>query len=263
MKTRILSPALITKDLVKEKQGKSIFDYEAWAIELINHSSAFMKRTHDKSFVTPCSEAHGESDAMTKDYCIDFKLILGQSMQRAIRECSQERTTFNGITLLHPSRSNSDMCGVRLHAALRKRNLEQLRNLMSISHREKCHDDAEKDVWSFLKSIDHPKNLLLIYPCLFYSSDDSSIAYESVNLALCYDFRNAMQLRTQRHPEYETFLAYFLEDSMIILQVREDKLSTFDSVPVYMSPTFMNILRLCDESKYVQLFKKASQRRYV
>lgn len=229
MKTKIISPTLIAKDLVKDKQGNPIFNYETWVIELINRSSAFMKKTHGKSFVTPCSEAHGESDAITKNYNIDFKLILGQSMQRAIRECSQERTTFNGITFLHPSRSHSDMCGVRLHVALRKYDLEQLRNLISISCREECRNDIEQDVWSFLKSIDHSKNLLLIYPCLFYSSGNSSITHESVNLALCHDFKNAMQLHIQRHPAYEIFFAYFLEDD-IALYRRSARTSCLPSI---------------------------------
>lgn len=261
MEEVIISPPLIVKDLIKDEQGTPLFDYETWALELINHSDAFIEKAHGEPFTMPCSEAHGEPDAVTESYCVDFKLILGQSMQRAVRECSWERTMFKGMTLVHTSRSKEDMPAVRLHVVLRGYSLERLRDLMSTPCRKGCLDDAERDVRSFLKSIDHPKNLLLIYPCFFYSNDDRPIARKSVDLALLHDFKTAMQLRMQLHLGCETFLAYFFEADMVILRACGDELSGFDSVPVNMSPTFMDILRShCGGSKYARMLKDVGVR---
>ena len=70
-----------------------------------------------------------------------------------------------------------------------------------------------------------------------------------------------MQIRMQLHPGRETFLAYFFETDIVILRACGDELAAFDSVPVNMSPTFMDILRNhCGGSKYVQKLKDVGVR---
>lgn len=86
----MLPTGFIVKDVIGDYEHNSLFNYEDWLRELINESSAFMAKTGGARLEAPDQEAHGEADAISASYCLDFKLAAGQCMMRALRDLSAD-----------------------------------------------------------------------------------------------------------------------------------------------------------------------------
>jgi len=91
LKEKILPPALLVEGVITDRWGVSLYgNYEEWARELISNSLAFMAKTDGERFRAPEEgESFGQPDAITDKYCIDFKLVLGQSALNEISDYSR------------------------------------------------------------------------------------------------------------------------------------------------------------------------------
>lgn len=246
LKSAVIPNTLICKDLATNSKGNALSNYEDWARELINNSSKFMEKTHGESFKAPNSEAHGECDAVSSTYQIDFKLILGQSRQRAIRETSIQCVIENTSTYYFPGRAQNPYTFAKLRNVLRGRSKESLQNLLDEDKVTAEATMGKQDIRSFLKSIKHNKHLLLIMPEVFFTSDGKPFPQEIINECLSRDFGNSLALRRDWYPSQDTYLAYFYEGRMVILQYSQMGLEPFDSVPITKSPTFITASEHCD-----------------
>lgn len=235
---RPIPEGLICKDLMTDGEGNALYSYEQWVLELINASTAFMSKTGGSQFVAPVSEAHGEDDAITPSYSVDFKLILGQSMQQALRECSSQLVVQDGVTFACTSRSHHDMDAALLHTVLRDYDVA---GLDAVARGPRPIDKAERDVWSFLRSISHDKHLLLVCPYLFYSTDGDPMPRDVISQCLHRDFGNAMRLRKDWFPDKDTYIACFHRGAMLVDEFASGRLVPFDTVPVQKSPTFIDV----------------------
>ena len=251
MREAILPPALFSKGQITDGRGEPFYDLDDWPRELINCSEAFLQRTGGEPFHGPEDESHGENDAVTGRYCIDFKFILGNSVQHAIRETSVEKVVVApGCTLSCASRTQRTMYAVRVHAALRGCSFGQLRDLARKDPRRQCSDMVERDLAYLARSIDKEKNLLLILPLLFYTDNGADLLASDMNRVLCDDFKHVFALRRELHPEMETFLSYFHEGEFFIAQVFDSGLAEFDVVAACKSKTLMDILSNYDMVDY-------------
>lgn len=102
----LLPPGMFVKDLIIDELDKPLYNYEDWLRELLNASEAFMRKTSGEELKKPADESHGEADAISSNYSIDFKLVAGQSMPRALREMSLQKIVARGLTLTHTSRGH-------------------------------------------------------------------------------------------------------------------------------------------------------------
>lgn len=246
LRATVITPSLFIKDLMKDFKGKYVFNYENWARELINQSTAFMGLTKGESFHAPASEANGECDAVAGNYELDFKLLFGESLARAVSLTSCRYLISRGVVAAcSPRAQGSEQKGLRLHAVLREYDQGRLRELMTIADDVRLKEEDAEEIRRFLRTLNHSKNLMLLYPCDFRWADDSPAAEETASSALYYDFRSVLSLRRELHPDKDTYLAYFIQDVMIITKVCEAGLIKFDEVPVAKSTTYMDILRAC------------------
>lgn len=243
LRVSMICPQLFVNDLIQDRNSRPLFNYEDWARELVNESPAFMGLTGGEEFGAPVSEAHGECDAVTNAYELDFKLILGESYTRAVSLTSRGYVTFGGLTLTQSAKSRkTEQVGLHIHVALRDYSVSQLENLLASEIKDSANDDSDRDIRGLLCCMDHAKNLMLIYPYRFDCSDGSPAQEKTVNAALYYDFGNVLTLRRKRHACRDTYLAYFLDDAMVITKVDERGLVPFDEVAVSKSKTYVSIL---------------------
>lgn len=254
LRSRVLPESLFCNNLTTDFEGNRIYSYEDWARELINHSDGFMKLTHGESFEAPNSEAHGECDAISTSYSIDFKLILGQSLQRAVRETSYEFRKNDGMTVVCAGRSPKEQIGIRLHTVLRSFSKEALSDIADADETDVVDDPIKRDIKAFLKSIKHDKNLLLIEPTYFFPCDGKPIAEDTINECLFRELHSALSLLHDWYPARDRFIAYFIKGQMIILRDEMSQLARFDRVPVIESPTFMEIINQYDWPGYLSDF---------
>lgn len=239
---RIIPKALICKDLITDFEDKPLYAYEDWVRELINCSESFLQMSDGHPYEASISEAHGECDAISSCYEIDFKLILGQSMQQAIRETSPQCITGNGMTLFCNGRSSKTFKAVYLHTALRGLNKETLSCIAKGTYTGSEDKEILKDVRKYLKSIRRNKNMLLILPYLFGSSDGASVDQYTIIQCLNRELVESLSLRHDWYPSRDTFVAYFYDGNMEILRFSQVAFSQFDSVSVTKSPTFLKIV---------------------
>ena len=61
--------------------------YEDYLLEILNWSGYFRSKSEDKSeYIAPKTEDHGEADAYSTDYQIDFKLLIDEEMMRGLNK---------------------------------------------------------------------------------------------------------------------------------------------------------------------------------
>ena len=255
LKSATITPDLFVKDLMQDYSGHPLYTYEEWARELINHSNAFMELTRGAEFHAPASEANGECDAVSDAYQLDFKLIFGKTMIRAVSLTSSRRVSDRGITFELPGKSCAkEQRGLRLHAILRDYSLGKLDELLK-TESDKQLSEEDREVRGFLRSINHSKNLLLVYPCRFEGIDRLPELEETINAALDHDFRNALDIRRIHHPDKDTFLSYFCDNRMVVTRASRHGLAKFDDIMVAKSRTYMDIMRMRDPGEYQRLLK--------
>lgn len=243
MREALLPAGLFSKSVIAALQGTPAYDLDTWPRELVNFSQAFMKKTGYELFRVPDDESEGQCDAITNRYSLDFKFVLGNSAQHAVRETSAGKIKVdNGITLTCVSRSKGDRQAVRLHAVLRECSLSKLRELRDRDPRQECSSMAERDLAYLMRSLDKDKNLLLILPLLIYADNHLTLPVPEMNRMLFIDFNTVFALRREMYPRRENYLGYFHEGRFIVAQAYEDELAEFDAISVRDSPAFMEIL---------------------
>ena len=254
VRERPLPTGLIISSVITDRDGRPIYCYEDWLRELIDESKAFMTKTGGEHFVAPAEESHGESDALTSRYSIDFKLIMSWSMLRALRESSDEITVVeDGLTLFGPGRYDGSIRGVRLHAALRGCDSSKLRSIWGVNPKRDCKDEVDRDIARFLKSLDYDKHLLLLYPSLLYTESGAQISCNDVSDAIYSDFADSLNLRAEFHPSFDSYLAFVFDGNLVILEARRFGFTHFDSVPLSASETFMKASSHYSPLEYAQI----------
>ena len=209
LKSATITPDLFVKDFMQDYSGRPLYTYKEWTRELINHSNAFKELTRGAGFHAPASEANGECDAVSDAYQLDFKLIFGKSMMRAVSLTSSRRVSDRGTTLELLGKSYvKEQRGLRPHAILRDYSLAKLDELLK-NESNKQLSEEDREARGLLRAINHSKNLLLIYPCRFEGIGRLPELEETVNAALYYDFRNVLDVRRIHHPGKDTSFHIF------------------------------------------------------
>ena len=236
-----LPAGFIKKGFIKQNGQKGDYSPDDYLREFLNSSSWFMRKTNGELFVKPKSEAHGECDAITKCYRIDFKQILGESMQYAIANTAEQIDEYNGTaTLYRKSIREGEFKAVRLHIVLRDYSTNDLECIYSSNG--EGFSDIETDIAQLLKSIDKEKHLLLFYPVLLKYEGDDDCTKDDVAKVFASDYMGVATFRKVRHPDKETYFAFIFECSFVIVVVEDNDFKVVDEVDVKFSNTFNWIL---------------------
>lgn len=248
-----LPAGLITKGIVTDRKNRTPYVYEDWLRELLNDSKAFMAKTGGEGFSAPIEESHGEADAISSRYEIDFKLVLGQSWLHALRETSRQIVGVGaGVAYTTTGRRQNPMRAAVLHKTLRGMSRERLRTLWD-ADTNGLSEMAVKDVARFLRTLDKDKNLLLLQPSLLYTDNDAEIDTTVASNAVYSDYREAIDLRATFHPGRETYLAYFLAHRLVVIEVSDAGWSPFDVIPTSASKTLAKLCSYYSPFEYAQL----------
>ncbi len=231
----ILPTGFIKDGFITTHQKPSNYSYEDFIIEYLNESAYFMDKTDGELFYHSNDESKGQCDAITNNYSLDFKLILGQSMQYAKNLTSEQiDTNGKGVVYYSIAKGKGEYRAIWLHKALRdltKENLEQIIN-------DGATNELECDVLAYMESIDKEKNLLLFYPVIFeYCGTDICTAQSIANI-ICNDFCESLKVRTSLHPNHETYVSFLYEKSFHVALFNKEKLELKDSIHASNSKCF-------------------------
>ena len=93
LRSGLLPAPMIIKNYV---EGDENCNYEKYLLEIVNASEMFRLLSGGKEYTAPDNEAHGENDANSEEYSLDFKLVESSSYLEAYKQYSA------GIEVLVP-----------------------------------------------------------------------------------------------------------------------------------------------------------------
>lgn len=233
---KILPNALAFKNgIIGEKASNP----EIYLREFLNHSQYFRKLSKGEDYAAPESEAHGECDAISSAYEIDFKTLISSSMANAKKNTElQTEKCASGVTLTISSRSNRDYSGSYITRLLRGLSLDEIENKQYSSSEQEI---GVKDLEKFLKVLLKHKNILLYLPASFSISgvEQGEDPVGILTHAFQHDLCSCLRYRSNHVPDKDTFFCTIYEKDFCIWKWGNGRLVFEEAVLLSASKTFM------------------------
>ena len=248
LKYSYLSPALYIPGYV---HNEPLCNYEKYLRELINNSEYFLKLSKGIKYEKPESESHGEADAVSAYYSVDFKLVEATTMIEAQRQFSYSISNLeNGVTAIGSSKRTGKTVGTVLHGALRALvSFDEIDEIIdSPNNYIKLKDRTEQqielicngDLNRYFKILSTKKNILLYLPYEFFVEleieDDDII--KCIEEVLFEDFGLSFEYRKKKLCDKDTFLCCIYNNSLIIFKYENNNLIFVDRINLNKSSTY-------------------------
>lgn len=239
LREKMLDAAFIIRDFVT---GETNCNYELYLIELINNSDVFMQKSNGELFKWQANQAHGESDAFTETYSVDFKLLATKTSLHSISVTSMRIVKMSdGCKVYRIGRypQGKTFTYVRTVPALRDLSMKDLQTI-----EEYQKNKIEEDVSIILKTLRTKKNLLLFYPYVLSFSEPRSFEQgcESITNAFNEDLNNICAYRRKKAEHYDTFLTTIFEDRFLIFEEENGSWVIKETIEMSLSETYMALI---------------------
>jgi len=216
-------------------------NYERYMTELLNCSTFFMNKTGGEKLCWNEKQDHGECDATTSIYSIDYKLLATNSSLQAKRETSGSITKIgDGCIAFGIGRlpAGEKFTYIRTVAALRSYSLEELEMISAGSK-----DNVEKNVSVILKNVRTKKNLLLFYPYIMSFSEPHTFkdGCKSIEDAFNEDLNQIRLYRERNAPGFETYICTVYENKLLIFENDGKQWALQDSVDMMSSEIYKDL----------------------
>lgn len=250
-KCKDIDPTLLSKELPAPMvvkgyvSGESECNYELYLRDFLNESKYFRNKANGEAYYASESEAHGEADAISSSYSIDFKLLISSSKMEAKSMLSESITKISdGTHAFGPSKKNGEKKCTLLCPAIRYREKKDFYDIK----RRGPRDDIEKDIWKYLRILSVKKNILFFIPDIFsYQVEHTEIeAISGIQNALFRDLKESILYREENTPGFDTYVATIYDKKMLFFQICGAGIELVDSVLLSKSRIFMNLYRLYD-----------------
>ena len=243
LRETVLPAGFILDNILRDSRKIEDYNYENYLREYLNVSEWFLRKSSGEKYKKPVSETHGEDDAYTEEYSIDFKRILGESATRELQKTS-ERVLRTGSGNIYEFGGAYQRPGnaLEIRQALRGYGPAELDDLSSVP-REEASSQIEQDIIAYLHLLGREKNLFLYDPVVFYLPVPylEEEAERIIMDALHEDFGVSLDFRRRKAQAYETYISFFFEKDLMIFQYTEKGFVPTDRIPARLSSTFCSI----------------------
>lgn len=196
--------------------------YEDYLLEILNWSGYFRSKSEDKSeYVAPKTEDHGEADAYSTDYQIDFKLLIDEEMMRGL---NKNKPTVNkefidkGIIMVQDNPTPTP---------IPKKNI--LVDIMRISPEEIASDAYTSETAKhFIKNMEKNKNLFLYYP--YEHTCQTPYSVKAFAYLFTQIFKVPLCYRAQKCPDKDTFICVKVNENFLIFEWTDQEFVFVDKV---------------------------------
>lgn len=216
--------------------GKNAFPnvtYEHFLIDIINFSQYFStKHSFMEHFVLTTEQSHGEDDAYTSTYQLDFKLLVGSDVMRARNRNMPEvdySHSSEGFVFTKTKECEEEEPDETILLDITQLKIEDLRN-------EVFTNDSIKSV---VKNIKKPKNIFMYYPYEFIF--DNKIEYAANVSEVLKVFRTLLTYRDELELGKDTFLCIKVNDYFEIYEWIGKELVYRDKVSEYISANYLDL----------------------
>lgn len=209
--------------------GKGL-SYEDYLIEILNWSNFFKSKAGLYSeYRQPESEAHGESDAISDNYEIDFKILINQDVMNGMiknKPTVDKRYIDQGIIMVNDNPNPTP---------IPKRNV--MYDIMDITSYEIEQESFKNDTAkNFIKNLEKDKNLFLYYPYEFRGDEIYNV--NAFAKLFTQFFRIPLEHRTKKRPDKETYLCIKINENFLIFEWFEDHFIYRDTVIEYLCSAY-------------------------
>lgn len=220
--------------------GEEDCDYEIYLRDFLNESSFFMSLSKGHKYQAPDTESHGEPDAISDTYTIDFKLLVATSRMEANSVLSGSITKYSdgfygfGASKVHGEKTCTNLC-----QALRYKDVTELEAIIA----KRSHSLIEKDVVDYLSVLKKKKNILLFLPVEFSFTEEHSEkdAIKSIQDAISFDLKASIEYREKNVKDYDAYVATLCDDKVLFFELSADGAEYVDCVNVSSSESFMKL----------------------
>ena len=206
--------------------------YEDYLLDILNASQYFMKKAGDHmGYVSPKSEDNGESDAISTEYQIDFKLLIDEDVMRGLNKnkpsVSREYIR-QGIIIVNDNPSPTPIS---------QKNI--LNDIIQITLEDIINDSLKSDTSKhFIRNIEKNKNLFLYYPYEYVCPKQYSIA------ALLYMFTQifnvSLSYRKEKVSNRDTYLCVKVNEYFLVFEWFDEKFIFVDGVHELLCSSYLN-----------------------
>lgn len=239
IKNKSLLPAMVIKNFV---DGEEDCNYEKYLLELLNHSNYFEKKGKGE-YCHPPEESHGECDAISPNYELDFKLLEASSSLQAQSILSPSVCKIaDGVTSYGRCKKPKGYIeSTRIHAVCRYMKLEEFNEIYN--KKKENMDTIEKDILKVLNSLKKEKNILLFYPFEFSVDDEIEIQEldDIITSALNNDFYSLFLYRESNVKSFDTYFVTIVFEDFFIYEVQNQKLILIEKVNSSQLSTFIKL----------------------
>lgn len=200
--------------------------YELFLLEVLNNSKYFMSKSNGEKFISPESESHGENDAITNSYQIDFKLLVSKNMMQLLAQNKPniDYSLLNkGIIMVKEKDEINNEKSENILLRLLKFNLE----------------DNNDDIKDILENLKKEKNLFIFYPYQFKTNTIMTI--DQSKRLLEATLNNILKYRTNCQPDKDTFICINLNKQFILFEWVNNQLCLTDVIEEFWCPTYRNL----------------------
>ncbi len=238
LQEKMLDAPLIIRGFVNDEPK---CNYERYMTELLNCSAFFMSKTGGEKLCWREKQDHGECDATTSIYSIDYKLLATSSSLQAKRETSGSvvKLVDGGIAFgVGRLPAGEEFTYVSTVAALRKYSSEKLESISADSK-----DRGEKNISVILKNLRTKKNILLFYPYVMSFSEPHTFidGCKSIKDAFNEDLNQIRLYRENHAPDFETYICTIYENKLLLFENDGKQWELQDSVDVMSSEIYRDL----------------------
>ena len=236
---KLLPPAMVIKNFV---DGEEDCNYEKYLLELLNHSNYFEKKGKGE-YCYPPEESHGECDAISPNYELDFKLLEASSSLQAQSIFSLSICKIaDGVTSYgRCKKPKGHINATRIQAVCRYMKLEEFNEIYN--KKKENMNTIEKDILKVLNSLKKEKNLLLFLPFNFWVDDNLEVQEleNIITSALNNDFDSLFLFRESNVAGLDTYLVTIVFEDFFIYEIQNHKLVLIEKVESSQLSTFKKL----------------------
>lgn len=235
LRFRILEAPLVNKGFVKNEEK---CNYELYLVEMLNQSNWFSLK-YKNPFIWSSDQAHGECDAYSGEYGLDFKLIASTTelLARNVHSVQIAKEGEGIIRFYEKNPTEKPTTVTHVFFVVKNQDITGLEQLRSTKTRKY---GVEKDVNDFLNLLEKKKNLMLFFCYRFYFKNNTpDNAVDIIKFYLQEWYKSSFEYRKKYCPDFDTFVITIFYDDFIIMKVNEIQLEVIDIVSANKCPTYM------------------------
>ena len=206
--------------------------YEHYLVEVVNGSRFFRSKCHHmEQYQLEEEQSHGENDVVSSIYCMDFKLLVDQTVMSSMSKNRPE---------VDYSKMHQGLIFVKTKDHVKKPKLSNiLLQIMDVQKEDIHACTVNNTIMNLLKNLKKEKNLFIYYPYEFSSDTDMDPAIFAK--LLTDTLRAVMEYREKVCPNRDTYMCIKANKWFLIYEWEKEQFIFRDKVHEILCSNYIDV----------------------